>query len=654
MVNMNFLKALPLCLLPMTMLAEPRWMSVMPLVEEPPAGLVEDAVFLGERTIADGIAWICTLVPEGEPAMDKAAVYARRFRQVAPRVRERSKVRQGFLLQATIGHGWTPGSPTPWQKFVRTNGTSPYRFCPLGAEFRAYLAEQCRTLAAEKPDFFMTDDDLRLLGKIDGCFCPLHLKGFAERTGRTWSREELVKRLEAGEPELLAQWNAYTVSTVESLVRLIRAQFPDDVPGLFCACDGPRLGYVTNCTQAIAGPGFRPAARLGSAPYWSDDLESILGIRRTVARQISVLGQVGDVLIEADTCPQNRWQTSATHALDFMTILTAEGCRGAKMWWHRTASVDERRSSAAYLSALSARTGLLKWLAASGFQAQGVWCPMAETGSDWGANVFGRLGFAYHYGARRTGDVAALTADSAAVLDGAALTNVLSGPLILDGSAAIALAKRGFGDLVGVRAKPWQGKAISFEDFGDGRRSYAIGTSPADLSDTAKGVVVLSELHNRVSGLSSESTKLAPGSVLFRNARGGTVLSLAATIPAGPDYKLWDFGYCNETRKAWLAEQLRKLAGGIPGGVYSAGDTPLLCESGVTKAGERIVILDSLDLDELPEPELVVEKMPAKVQRLADDGTWQDVGVRVGPDGGLLTLKSRLTVQRAAIFRLRE
>ena len=97
----------------------PRWIDILPLPDPIPESYVADAAFLGDETISDGIAWSCKLVPEGDPAVDKASVYAERFRRVAPRVRARSKIRQGFLIQATIGHGWTPGRATPWQKIVQ-------------------------------------------------------------------------------------------------------------------------------------------------------------------------------------------------------------------------------------------------------------------------------------------------------------------------------------------------------------------------------------------------------------------------------------------------------------------------------------------------------------------------------------------------------
>ena len=632
----------------------PHWIDILPLSDPFREAHVADAAFLGDETISDGIAWSCTLVPEGDPAVDKATVYAERFRRIAPLVRARSNIRLGFLIQATIGHGWTPGRATPWQKVVQSNGSTTYRFCPLGEDFRRYVEGQLRTLAAAGPDFFMVDDDTKLLGpKIDGCFCPLHLAGFAAKTGHSWSREELVAGIEGGDWALAADWRSYTESTLVDYARLVRASFPDMVPGVLCVTTGPRerLGYAVPCAKALAGTGFRPLVRLGSAPYWSDGIYDILTIRRYVAYQLTYLRPETDVLVEADTCPQLRWQTSATRALDHIMMLTAEGCCGAKMWWHRMGNTHETRSSSAYLRALRERTGALRWLAESGFAASGVWCPVDEKIVEWGANVFGLIGIAYYYGQRAEGDVTALTAGSSASLDGAALTNVLSGPVILDGSAAIALTQRGFGDLIGVRAKPWSGPSISYEDFGCVKQGGSMGAAPADLSDRLPGAEETTRLFNRVSSLSKDSSYMAPGSLWYANSLGGCVATLSASVSKLPFY-ITEFGYCNETRKAWLLKTLTRLANGcLPGGVAYLGDESVLCESGRTRRGELVMIVDSLDLDAIENPEFTFADPPSVVERLTDDGRWEGVPVQTSA-AGTTVLATVLATHRPAVFRL--
>ena len=158
----------------------PAWLNVTPLLADHQGEIAADNRWLFENTLVDGVAFKLTLTPEGDPAFDKASVYAPRFRRMKELL-SGAKGRCGVLFQATIGHGWTPDSQTPWQKFVDRRGMERYIFCPLGPEFRTYLRDQAAKIAAERPDFFMIDDDTRLITVRDGCFCPLHLAEMSRR-----------------------------------------------------------------------------------------------------------------------------------------------------------------------------------------------------------------------------------------------------------------------------------------------------------------------------------------------------------------------------------------------------------------------------------------------------------------------------------------
>ncbi|MBQ6340370.1 MAG: hypothetical protein IJI36_14620, partial [Kiritimatiellae bacterium] len=87
----------------------PRWVAVLPLNKGNAASIAKDAAALGEETFIDGIAWLCALHPEGTPPTDKAAIYAEIYRETEASLRKLSSVKQGVLLQSTIGHGgWPP------------------------------------------------------------------------------------------------------------------------------------------------------------------------------------------------------------------------------------------------------------------------------------------------------------------------------------------------------------------------------------------------------------------------------------------------------------------------------------------------------------------------------------------------------------------
>ncbi len=128
-------------------------------------------------------------------------------------------------------------------------------------------------------------------------------------------------------------------------------------------------------------------------------------------------------------------------------------------------------------------------------------------------------------------------------------------------------------------------------------------------------------------------------------------MTLFAAVPK-PPFPLTEFSYCNETRKAWLIKTLRRLENGrLPGGAAYLGDESVLCEAGVTRRGERVVIVDSLDLDVIENPEFAFDDSPSAVERLTDDGRWEAVSARTSAAGTTI-LATVLAPHRPAVFRL--
>ena len=91
----------------------PRWLNVAPLLPGHEAELAADQRELFATTPIDAAAFIMTFTPEGDPAFDKASVYAPRFLKMK-KLLKGAKGSCGVLFQATMGHGWTPESQTPW------------------------------------------------------------------------------------------------------------------------------------------------------------------------------------------------------------------------------------------------------------------------------------------------------------------------------------------------------------------------------------------------------------------------------------------------------------------------------------------------------------------------------------------------------------
>ena len=132
----------------------PRWLTISTLLGEREEEIAKDIRFLGKETIVDAVAFSCTLVPEGDPVVDKAALLAPRFRKMHELLKG-SGVKEGILFQATMGHGWKPNSPAKGQKVILPDGNEKYKFCPLDKTFLDYIAGQ----ASLGQPYFLPDPD---------------------------------------------------------------------------------------------------------------------------------------------------------------------------------------------------------------------------------------------------------------------------------------------------------------------------------------------------------------------------------------------------------------------------------------------------------------------------------------------------------------
>ena len=633
----------------------PRWLSVMQLNETYAEQLVDDVADLGNTTFIDGIAWSCPVNPQGDPVDDRAAFFADLYRKIAPLVRSKSSVAQGILLQATMGHRLAPGTPTPWQLTVQPDGTSVYRMCPMDERFLEYIAKACRTFAALKPDFFMVDDDTRLIwhgGLQPGCYCPLHLAEFSKRTGRKWTRPEVAAMLEKGASREAEIWLEVNRDSLRRLFRTIRENFGNDIPGMLCCSwRSPHKENAREFAQIIAAPGQTPIMRGTGAPYHANkDMFHVVDVRGYYAAQLDQAGRDVVFMQECDTCPHTIWATSAARTFDHLVMLALEGCKGAKIWITRNSNYHEQKSAQAYRRIFRENKGLMEWAAKVNFSQRGVVVPLCGPQQlNFGDRYLALAGIPYRFGKARPGEITALTAETLALLPRAELEDILSGAAIVDGSAALWFSENGYSGDIGVNAKPWNRKTIQLHEFSNGVRQSGVPVGGlADLTGMDGNAKVVTKLLNKPR-LGVDPVFEAPGSILFKNGRGGTILTFAQPLPVRiPRY--FEGAFFSETYKAEVIRLLTMLGGEMPGGVCYLGVGPVTCESGVTDAGENVVVLNVLDIDGDDTPELAFAKPPASIERLQGNGEWVPVKFEKSADG-VCRLDSPIITQRPAIFR---
>ena len=337
----------------------PRFPSVISAQEGHLDDIAADCARLCRETGVDGFAVSASLQPEGDPPRDKAAPLARSFRALRDRLAA-GEIPLGVLLQSTMGHR-AQETPANFQRIVYSNGDSPPVYCPLDEDFRAYIRSQTATLAAERPAFYLLDDDARLRAGRDACFCPLHLAEFSRRTGRDWTNRESLRAALATDPALAAEWERLRFDSIAALARYLR--------------DGNRdlsLSLLQTYEELLTLP---------------EDADAL-------------------VLDEPDTCPQNRYSMSAANFHLHLSLGLLSGCGGGKLWITRLGGW-EPASGVAYRRILTRNAGFHRELLRLAPKWEGLRIPLATPAGgglaapppegDWGTRILGRMGFPYAY-----------------------------------------------------------------------------------------------------------------------------------------------------------------------------------------------------------------------------------------------------------------
>jgi hypothetical protein len=607
----------------------------MPLIPGCEAELAADAETLLSTGVCTDIACQMTLVPESDPAENKAKILGDHF-ETFRNVFKGDPSRVGILAQATIGHGWTPDEPAPYQKITRPDGGVVYQMCPLDPAFQTYIRDAFRHLARLKPAFFMIDDDFRLLTSRNGCYCPLHLDEIGRRLDRTFTRETLLNALRTDS----ATAHAYDKLLLDSLLLvagIIRDAIDETdpiIPGSFCTCQGD-IRHAVPITRVLAGKGNPLVIRINNARYLSPEMRTFANRMYDGAAQIAGLGPDVTLLAETDTCPQNRYSSGANlmHAQYTGSIL--EGCHGAKHWITRRRSFQPS-SGVAYRAILTKYHAFYETLfnavqnsAPSGYAAavlpdtpffnaapdQGNGGSAAKT---WGT-LLSVLGLPCNF-AKMPDFPAMMTGSEVDLFSDDDLKRLMKNGLILEGLAAEKLCRRGFSAELGIMAEPWKGPRVSFERWGQvnlGPDVYYSRLTPIDPK-----VKIHSMLRHAKSGVSTDSSEIGPAVTLFENQSGGRVASVAATF--GLSNALSSFGFYDEDRKREILELIHFVCG-KPVEFYYPGDAEVYIKVRRFADGPYLLAFFNLGHDELDVLPINSAFTIGRVEMIAPDGSWEPV-----------------------------
>lgn len=580
-----------------------------------------------------------TLVPEGKIPVNKAEIFCKEYMKFK-KVLDKQGIPNGILVQATMGHGWSVNEMFPYQRFTNlTDGEQPAIVCPYDEGFREYLYNAFVTITKCNPDMIMVDDDFRLLihgGK--GCACPLHMKRFNELMGTKLSRVDLVSEIEKDTELGRKYYEVFVKTQRESLIEtasVMRKAIDSVNPkqqGSFC-CVGDIVEFADEITEILSGEGNPRIVRINNAAYCKSDIKEVTESFYKGASQIQKLKPYADyILAETDTCPQNRYSTSASMLHTHYTGSILEGAMGAKQWITRLASFEPESGKAyreklakysKFYEELARITDEIKWC---GFNMPIYQTPQYSYHNEWYDKNFwyscalNRLGLPVYFSGENSG-IICMEGDRHLSYSDEEIKSMLKGCMFLASDTAMGLIKRGFSEYIGADVIEYQGKTPTSEVFSNGR-SCGVQRDFKKIIPKSDKVVELSTVYNIVG---DRKERLCPGVILYENPLGGKIYTFSGT-PKAPFELGSIFSFLNASRKAQFVE-IAKKANQLP--VYHPGDEEIYLKVGTTQDNKLLCAMFNIGFDKIENVELVIADGANKIECLDCDGNWKKLGFEV-------------------------
>lgn len=602
--------------------------------------ICRDIAKLYEQGIITENAFMMKLNPEGTPPVDPVSEAAQNFQEMRAELRKYAPLRVGILIQASIGHGYWRDSPPA--DFTRMETLAPdqpealtHIVCPYDPKVRSYLRGIAVKLGHLKPDFLLIDDDYRIITGRYGCFCALHIAGFNHLTGNSYTRESLSDAVR-NDRRVALEYERFLGETFGEALSEFRAALNEASPGTniyYCSCTRD-LKFSADFARRLAAPGQKPVIRLNNGRYSRETMRDFPLRMYTTAAMIDYLnGGEFELLSEPDTCPHNQYATSAALLNCHMAGSIMEGVAGAKHWITPLAAY-EPESGKAYRNILASYRGFYQELAKLQRRKQDLGVTMVLPGRKFQTHsVFHnesidakvefvvsmtRLGVPGNY-SKASDTVSVLNVEFIDSWSDAEIRAMLARGAILEGSAALRLAERGFSRELGVDVSPGIAAKTTVEQLSDGRPLRCQSGTLVTLKPRSGQTRVLSTLYSESrNGAKRTLQAISPGMIRYRN-----VLIFAGS-PVRHIYWPDHTAFLNETRKKAVLEQLTQMTE-VP--VLYAGPDDIAVK--LWLVGNQVIMpVITLGRDDMPEMELTVSRMPIRVESLQPKGDWREVAFR--------------------------
>ena len=633
--------------------------------------IVEDVVEQQRDGVSTHAMFMMKFNPEGTPAVNKAEQQCKKYDLFREKL-DKVGAKHGVLVQATLGHITVPFEPYPFQPtvFLSSGEDRVVTCCPLDPNFRVYIKEQFRILAEHHPSIVMLDDDIGLMYKqSQGCACKYHMAELNRRLKKPITREELYQHTKGESEEDEYYKKMYVEVVADSIVGAVEAM-REGLDMVDPTIQGVISGsYASTCGEfsdrnavAFAGKGNPTIIRLNGGPYQNSiatgGARNFTGsfFRAAILKEISK-DKVDIFLAETDTCPQNRYSTSATLLHSHFTASILEGATGAKHWLSRIGTY-EPNSGKAYRKKLAKYSKFYEALCEYVKELHPFGCRLPLTHMEnffykisrfnfrfapWATSVLERFGLPLYFSNEGEG---AVFIDDYCV-DGFTdeeFKNFMKGTLILSVNAADKLCQRGFANELGVTVEPEETttnksgaaivnpnkKVVSCEYIGKIRTATQYGKR--ELVPLSNETEWLSQVVH-VDGGTGEIEPLYPGVTRHKTSFGGECIVFSGT-PEMPFEYFTAFSLLNETRKKQFIEILEKNDL-LP--LYYPEDAELYLRAGKLTDGRLFAAAFNLSHDVLEDLPLVVKHNVKSVEMLNENGEL--VPVEFDVDGDKITVK---------------
>ncbi len=652
--------------------------NVVPALEGNEKERAEDVIRIEKERIADMSLLLFTLVPEGNPPIDKFGVLSKRYEKLRDAIDGRAKL--GILLQATIGHGYVLKNENNLEHFVRIVDLkeNKYRCCPLGEGVIKYMQDICRKSAQLKPDHIMIDDDFRMYTSRGnaGCLCPLHLKKISEKLGREISAEEAQAHLFGTSEENKRVTKIIDEVIIDSICALAQKmrdaidEVDPKIRGSVCVC-ADDIRYAERLGKIFAGKGYEPIIRINNARYASANVtpRTFAHTMYSSVQQMAPIKDVGIIIAETDTLPHNRYGTSARSLHANYCGYIFEKCQGSKQWITLT-SEFEPNGNEAYRKILAEHADFYETLAGeikNVVSSRGFAVLIPETQPNnfnpfisgvygsiktWAQNYLVNSGLPvnFEYVGKNAG---LINSSDLRLFSDAEIKKQLAKAVALDSGAAVELCKRGFGKYLGVNASFYGTHDINAEIITDDPINGSIkgklfnGTNGelAKLELTSSKTRVLSNFAcKKFSQDDKANFKIStPACTIFENELGGKVIVYASKV-GGLDG--WNT-YTRYPRKTFILQALNSVS---PFRIWYPYDAEMYVKSLTQKDGSELVGLFNFGWDPLEQIELAFSEKPKSVDILQKNGKWQKVDFST--EGNLLKIKQKLEPMYPVVLKL--